>query len=242
MSSSSAISSGVGSRPSCWTSWRSTWTTLLSFSTMCTGMRIVRRLVGDRAGDGLADPPGRVGRELVAAAVVELLDGADQAERALLDQVEEREAAAEVALRDRDDEAQVGLDHLLLGRACRRARCACASSTSCSAVSSGTRPIERRYSRSESRVGSTREVDLGLLALVAARSASPLPRSASSLVALDAVGRAVRARRPRSPLLVQIRVQLLDLLLGDLDLLRGRSRSASKVRHPALLTLGDQRP
>ena len=40
----SAISSGVGSRPSCWTSWRSTWTTLLSFSTMWTGMRIVRPL------------------------------------------------------------------------------------------------------------------------------------------------------------------------------------------------------
>ena len=73
------------------------------------------RLVGDRAGDGLADPPRRVGRELVAAAVVELLDRADQAERSLLDQVEEREAAAQVALRDRDDEAQVGLHHLLLG-------------------------------------------------------------------------------------------------------------------------------
>src|SRR5262249_40875009 len=32
------------------------------------------RLVGDRAGDGLPDPPGRVGRELVAAAVLELID------------------------------------------------------------------------------------------------------------------------------------------------------------------------
>ena len=41
------------------------------------------RLVGDRARDRLADPPRRVGRELVALAVVELLDRADQAERAL---------------------------------------------------------------------------------------------------------------------------------------------------------------
>ena len=73
-------------------------------------------LVGDRARDGLADPPRRVRRELVAAAVVELLDRADEAERALLDEVEERQAAAEVALGDRDDEAQVGLDHVLLGR------------------------------------------------------------------------------------------------------------------------------
>ena len=72
-------------------------------------------LVGDRARDGLADPPGGVGGELVAAPVVELLDGADQPERPLLDQVEERQAAAQVALGDRDDEAQVGLDHLLLG-------------------------------------------------------------------------------------------------------------------------------
>ena len=39
-----AISSGEGSRPRRCTSWRSTCTTLLSFSTMCTGMRIVRAL------------------------------------------------------------------------------------------------------------------------------------------------------------------------------------------------------
>ena len=44
ISSSSAISSGSGSRPRRWTSWRSMWTTLFSFSTMCTGMRIVRAL------------------------------------------------------------------------------------------------------------------------------------------------------------------------------------------------------
>ena len=72
------------------------------------------RLVGERAGDRLADPPGRVGRELEALAVVELLRRAHEAERALLDQVEERQALVAVVLRDRDDEAQVRLDHLLL--------------------------------------------------------------------------------------------------------------------------------
>src|SRR5215217_1967849 len=72
------------------------------------------RLVGERARDRLADPPGRVGRELEALAVVELLRRADQAERALLDQVEERQPLVAVVLRDRDDQAQVGLDHLLL--------------------------------------------------------------------------------------------------------------------------------
>ena len=73
------------------------------------------RLVGDRAGHRLADPPGRVGGELEALAVVELLDRADQAEVALLDQVEQVQAAAHVALGDGHDQAQVGLDQRVLG-------------------------------------------------------------------------------------------------------------------------------
>src|SRR5688572_65516 len=51
------------------------------------------RLVGDRARDGLADPPRGVGRELVAAAVFELVDRLHQADVAFLDQVEELQAA-----------------------------------------------------------------------------------------------------------------------------------------------------
>ena len=42
--SSSAISAGSGSRPRRCTSWRSTWVTRFSFSTMWTGIRIVRAL------------------------------------------------------------------------------------------------------------------------------------------------------------------------------------------------------
>src|SRR6185436_7092310 len=45
-------------------------------------------LVGERASDRLPDPPGRVRRELEALAVVELLRSADQAQRALLDQIQ----------------------------------------------------------------------------------------------------------------------------------------------------------
>ena len=71
-------------------------------------------LVRQRAGDRLPDPPRRVGRELEAAPPVELLDRADQSERALLDQVEERQPLVAVVLGDRDDESQVGLDHPLL--------------------------------------------------------------------------------------------------------------------------------
>ena len=71
-------------------------------------------LVGERARDGLADPPGRVGRELEALAVVELLGRAHEPDRPLLDQVEERQPLVAVALGDRDDQSEVRLDHLLL--------------------------------------------------------------------------------------------------------------------------------
>src|SRR5215204_233087 len=71
-------------------------------------------LVRKRPGHGLADPPGGVRRELVAAAPVEFLDRADEPQRALLDQVQEGQALVPVVLRDRHDEAQVRLDHPLL--------------------------------------------------------------------------------------------------------------------------------
>src|SRR5829696_1408839 len=71
-------------------------------------------LVRKRPGHSLADPPGGVRRELVAAAPVELLDRADEPQRALLDQVQEGQALVPVVLRDRHDEAQVRLDHPLL--------------------------------------------------------------------------------------------------------------------------------
>jgi len=56
------------------------------------------RLVGHGAGDRLADPPRRVGGELVALGVVELLDRADQTKVALLDEVEEQHPATRVTL------------------------------------------------------------------------------------------------------------------------------------------------
>ena len=72
-------------------------------------------LVRDGAGDGLTDPPGGVGREFVTATVLELVDGLHEADVALLNEVEELEAAVGVLLRDGDDEAKVGLDELALG-------------------------------------------------------------------------------------------------------------------------------
>src|SRR5215204_3014028 len=69
------------------------------------------RVVRDRALHGLANPPGRIRGELEAAAPVELLDGAVQAERALLDKVEKWNAESSITLGNGDDQAQVRLDH-----------------------------------------------------------------------------------------------------------------------------------
>ncbi len=66
-------------------------------------------LVGDGARDGLPDPPGRIGAELVAFAVVELLHGADQADVAFLNEIGKGHAAQRVAFGDGDDQPQVGL-------------------------------------------------------------------------------------------------------------------------------------
>src|SRR5450631_1157430 len=72
-------------------------------------------LIGDGPGDRLPDPPGGVGRELVAALVLELVDRLHEADVPLLDQVEELQPAVGVLLGDGDHEAQVGLDQLRLG-------------------------------------------------------------------------------------------------------------------------------
>ena len=73
------------------------------------------RLVGDGAGDSLTDPPRRVGGELVALGVVELLDRLDETQIALLNEVKEEHSAPDVALGDGDDQTQVRLGELLLG-------------------------------------------------------------------------------------------------------------------------------
>ena len=80
-------------------------------------------LIDQRARARLANPPGGVGREFVAAAPVEFLDRAHQADIAFLDQIHQRQAAIDVAARDPGDQPQIGRDHLLLG-ALRIARAA----------------------------------------------------------------------------------------------------------------------
>ncbi|SLA29119.1 Uncharacterised protein [Mycobacteroides abscessus subsp. massiliense] len=69
-------------------------------------------LVGHAAGDGLADPPRGVRRELEALGVVELLHGADQAQVAFLDEIQQGHTAAGVALGERDHQTQVRLQQM----------------------------------------------------------------------------------------------------------------------------------
>src|SRR5918997_425322 len=73
------------------------------------------RRVRQAALDALTDPERGVRRELEALAPVELLGGANEPQRALLDEVAERQTQPLVAARLRDDEPQVRIDHAVLG-------------------------------------------------------------------------------------------------------------------------------
>ena len=72
-------------------------------------------LVGDGAGDGLANPPRRVGAELVAAAILVLVHRPHQAGVAFLDQVEEAQAAIAILLGDGHHQPQVAAGQVALG-------------------------------------------------------------------------------------------------------------------------------
>src|SRR5579862_471501 len=73
------------------------------------------RLVGNRAGDGLPNPPRGIRRKLVATAVFEFVDGLHQSDIAFLNQVEELQSAVGVFLGDRNYKAEVGLNELAFG-------------------------------------------------------------------------------------------------------------------------------
>jgi hypothetical protein len=77
-------------------------------------MRMLRSWSAMARVNGLADPPGGIGAELVPLAIVELLHRPDQADVALLDQVEEVHVLRVVVLGDGDHQAQVGLYHAVL--------------------------------------------------------------------------------------------------------------------------------
>ena len=65
------------------------------------------RLVGDRAGDGLTDPPGGVGTELESLLVIVLFHRLQQAQVSLLDQIQELHAPAHIALGNADHQTEI---------------------------------------------------------------------------------------------------------------------------------------
>lgn len=68
-------------------------------------------LVHDRPFNRLADPPGGVGRETEAAFGVELLDSPDQAQVALFNQVQQRQATIDIAPGNFHHQPQVAFNH-----------------------------------------------------------------------------------------------------------------------------------
>ena len=69
-------------------------------------------LVGQGALDGLLDPPRAVSGKLAALGRIESFDRLHQADVALVDQIQQRQAEILVIVGDFDHQAQVGLDHL----------------------------------------------------------------------------------------------------------------------------------
>ena len=71
-------------------------------------------LIGNRPGNGLANPPGGVGRKLVSAAIFVLVDRPHQARVPLLNEVQEAHPPIAVFLGDRDHQPQVSARELPL--------------------------------------------------------------------------------------------------------------------------------
>src|SRR6185312_5336152 len=69
------------------------------------------RLIAGSALDGLANPPRRIGGELRSPPPVVTLGGTNEADCALLDQVEERYASMSVRTREGHHETKIRFDH-----------------------------------------------------------------------------------------------------------------------------------
>ncbi|AEW75283.1 hypothetical protein EcWSU1_03855 [Enterobacter ludwigii] len=72
------------------------------------------RLIRDRAGDSLTDPPGSIGGELITTTVFKLINRFHQTDVAFLNQIQELQATVGVLLGDRDNQTQVRFNHLFL--------------------------------------------------------------------------------------------------------------------------------
>ena len=167
------------------------------------------RLVGDGAGDRLADPPRRVGAELEPAAVLVLVDRPHQAGVAFLNQVEEAQAAVAVLLGDAHDQPQVAAGQFALGLLVL----AEAELHDRDALTQARRLFERDQHQVEQFLFEAR-----LLLLL---GPDPLQRRGARVQAVHAVGD-----------LLQLLHQRLDFLRADRQLLDQRHRLAAAGLEP----------
>ena len=160
-------------------------------------------------------------------------------ERPLLNEIQEREPAAQVALGDGDDEAQVGLDHLLLGDqvaaldALRQRDLPLSGQQLHAPDGAQVEPqgVQGRLDRQvDLRLGSHAELRAGRALGVRGVAGQPVDRH----------GLAVRRADDVDPQVDQVPVQLGNLFLGDLHLLQ-RGRNLLDGQEPALLSFADQR-
>ena len=73
------------------------------------------RLIRNGSCDGLTDPPGCIGTELVAFSVIKFLNGFDKTKVTFLDQIKEQHSTSHITLRDADNKTEVRFCQTLLG-------------------------------------------------------------------------------------------------------------------------------
>ena len=73
------------------------------------------RLIRNRSRNRLTNPPGRIGRKLVALAVIKFFNRFDQTQVAFLNQIQEQHTTAHITLCNADNQTQVGLRQTLFG-------------------------------------------------------------------------------------------------------------------------------
>ena len=72
-------------------------------------------LVRNSTGDGLTNPPGCIGTELIALGVIEFFNGLDKPQITFLNQIEEQHPTAHITLGNADHQTEVGFCQTFLG-------------------------------------------------------------------------------------------------------------------------------
>ena len=110
-------------------------------------------LIGNGACDRLPNPPGRIGAELVAFAVVKLFHCPNEADIAFLNEIGKRHPAQRVAFGDGNNQPQVGLGQNGFGFLVAALNALRQTDFFRLATANGVRPTSRSHMRTESSSG-----------------------------------------------------------------------------------------